>query len=121
MRSLDTGIREGGALAVMSSFNYIGHTWAGGSKKLLTDLLRKEWGFEGTVVTDACLYPYMNVCQMISAGGALSLDTLGALTGGNGKRKILLAAAQDPNHQIAMATWLQARAKETLYMVSKTM
>ena len=121
LRPFELAIREGGALAVMSSFNYIGHTWAGGSKKLLTDLLRKEWGFEGTVVTDACLYPYMNVCQMISAGGALSLDTLGALTGGNGKRKSLLAAAQDPNHQIAMATWLQARAKETLYMVSKTM
>jgi beta-glucosidase len=121
LRPFELAVREGGSLGVMSSFNYIGHTWAGGSKALLQEVLRNEWGFAGTVVTDACLYPYMNVCQMVHAGGDLSLDTLGCLTGGNGKRRELLAAAQDPDRQIAMATWLQAAARDILYMVSKTM
>lgn len=121
LRPFELAVREGGTLAVMSSFNYIGHTWAGGSKALLSDLLRKEWGFQGAVVTDACLYPYMKVEQMVYAGGDLSLDTLGSLTGGNGKRKTLLAWAQHPDHQICMALWLQRSAKNILYMVSKTL
>ena len=38
--------------AVMSSFNRIGATWAGASPALLKDVLRGEWGFLGTVITD---------------------------------------------------------------------
>lgn len=121
LRPFELAVREGGSLGVMSSFNYIGHTWAGGSKALLTDLLRGEWGFEGAVVTDACLYPYMDVGQMVFAGGNLSLDTLGGFSGGNGKRKVLLAYAHDPHYRVNMAAWLQASAKDILYMVSKTM
>lgn len=121
LRPFEFAVREGGSLGIMSSFNYIGHTWAGGSKALLRHVLREEWGFQGAVVTDACLYPYMDVCQMVYAGGALSLDTLGCLTGGNGKRKTLLAAAQDPDRKISMAMWLRSSAKDILFMVSRTM
>ena len=117
----EMAVREGHSLGVMSSFNYIGHTWAGGNRALLTELLRKEWGFEGTVVTDACLYPYMNVAQMIYAGGSISLDTLGGFMGGNCKRKTLLAYAQQPERRIAMSVWLQQAAKDILYMVSRTL
>ena len=117
----ELAVREGGSLGVMSSFNYVGHTWAGGSRALLTELLRKEWGFEGAVVTDACLYPHMNVAQMIHAGGNLSLDTLGGFSGGNGKRKALLAFARQPDRRISMAMGLQSAAKDILYMVSKTL
>ena len=35
------------ATAVMSSFNRIGTVWAGGDYRLLTELLRDEWGFRG--------------------------------------------------------------------------
>ena len=93
----------------------------GGSRALLTDLLRGEWGFSGAVVTDACLYPHMDVTQMVYAGGDLSLDTLGGFTGGNGKRRSLLAAAQDPARRHAMVYWLQNSAKHILYMVAQTM
>lgn len=117
----ELAVREGGAWGVMSCFNYIGHTWAGGHKALLTDLLRKEWGFAGAVVTDACLYPHMDVTQMVYAGGDLSLDTLGGFTGGNSKRCSLLAAAQDPAHRHGMVCWLQNSAKHILYMVARTM
>ena len=41
---------------------------------LLTELLRNEWGFEGMVVTDYNAHAYMNVDQMLRAGGDLSLS-----------------------------------------------
>jgi beta-glucosidase len=62
-----------GAGGVMSSFNRIGATWAGGSEALMTDVLRGEWGFEGFAISDFNLYPYMNPNQGISAGTDLTL------------------------------------------------
>ncbi|MDN4478940.1 glycoside hydrolase family 3 C-terminal domain-containing protein [Demequina sp. SYSU T00039] len=59
---------EVGQMAMMSSFNRIGSTWAGGSKALMTDVLRDEWGFEGFVITDFNLYGYMYPDQAIDAG-----------------------------------------------------
>lgn len=62
-----------GCTAVMSAFNRIGATWAGGSVPLLQNVLRDEWGFEGIVITDFNLYPYMVVDQGIKAGSDLML------------------------------------------------
>lgn len=120
LKPFELAVREGGARGVMSSFNYIGHTWAGGHRGLLTELLRKEWGFKGCVVTDACLYPHMDVVQMVYAGGDLSLDTLGGFTGGNMKRRNLLAMAQSSKRKVAMRRWMQDSAKDILYTVCQT-
>lgn len=43
---------DAGALTVMTSFNDVNSIPASGNRWLLTDLLRKEWGFTGFVVTD---------------------------------------------------------------------
>ncbi|MEO8232793.1 MAG: beta-glucosidase BglX [Ignavibacteriota bacterium] len=43
---------DAGALTLMASFNEIGGIPASGSKYLLTDILREEWGFKGFVVSD---------------------------------------------------------------------
>lgn len=48
----EKAVKEGGSTAVMSSYNNIGTTWAGASTALLTNVLRNEWGFIGTVITD---------------------------------------------------------------------
>ena len=37
---------------LMTAFNKINGTFAGGSRDLCTHILREEWGFEGAVVTD---------------------------------------------------------------------
>jgi len=47
--------------------------WAGGSYPLLTQVLRDEWGFHGTVITDYSLNTYTRVDEMIRAGGDLFL------------------------------------------------
>ena len=61
------------ATAVMSSFNRIGYTWAGGDYRLLTQILREEWGFNGAVLTDYFNGGYMDVDQFLRAGGDLAL------------------------------------------------
>lgn len=58
-----------GATGMMSSFNRIGATWAGGSEALMHEVLRAEWGFRGTVITDFNLYDYMYVDQAWAAQG----------------------------------------------------
>lgn len=40
------------ATAIMSSYNRIGTTWAGGTYSLMTQVLRNEWGFDGMACTD---------------------------------------------------------------------
>ncbi len=66
-------VKEGKATAMMSSFNRLGMTWAGGSYALLTEVLRDEWGFRGMVITDYSLNRYTYVDLMIRAGGDLFL------------------------------------------------
>lgn len=43
---------QAGAGSVMTSFNVVDEMPSSGNKWLLTQLLRKEWGFDGMVVTD---------------------------------------------------------------------
>jgi len=59
--------------AVMSSFELIGQTWCGACDGLLTTTLRDEWGFRGTVTTDASGQPYMGTDNMLYNGGDVML------------------------------------------------
>ena len=47
------GIQEGGAKGVMSSYNDYDGEPVSGSHYFLTDILRKQWGFSGYVVSDS--------------------------------------------------------------------
>ena len=62
-----------GGLGIMSSFNCVGSWWAGGSKALLTTLLREEWGFHGVVVTDYAGSDYMATNIGLMAGNDIWL------------------------------------------------
>lgn len=63
-----------GCLALMSSFNRLGTTWAGGHYGLMTEVLRNEWGFRGVVISDFNLYEYMPSDQGMRAGTDLQLN-----------------------------------------------
>ena len=77
LRPFELAVKEGGTRAVMSSFNRIGTRWTGGDHILLTQILREEWGFKGTVICDFNTHPeYMDSRQMAYAGGDLNLATL---------------------------------------------
>ncbi len=73
LRQFEIAVTSGNVMGVMSSFNRIGTVWAGGDYRLLTEILRNEWGFEGSVITDFTSASYMDPEQMVYAGGNLNL------------------------------------------------
>lgn len=64
---------DAGAGSVMTSFNEIDGIPASGNRWLLTDLLRRQWGFKGLVVSD-----YTSINEMIDHGMG-DLQTCSAL------------------------------------------
>ena len=76
LKPFEMSVKEGGAQAVMSSFNYIGNTYAGAGSALLQTVLRGEWGFKGFVLTDYFGgYGYQNADQEVRAGNDSMLAT----------------------------------------------
>ena len=74
-RAFELLVKEGETLGIMSAYNRIGTTWTGGDYRLLTEILRNEWGFVGAVITDFADHSsYMFGDQMIRAGGDLQLE-----------------------------------------------
>ena len=65
--------------AVMTSFNRVGATWAGGAYGLITGILRNEWAFDGLVMTDnANTAVFMDGYQMTEAGADVKLTSIPA-------------------------------------------
>ena len=110
-------VEEGGATGMMSSYNRIGAVWAGGSKALLSCVLRGEWGFEGSVITDyADHHAYMNADQMVRAGGDLYMD--GIMRDGAFVYETASATFQQDLRRAAkdvLYVWLNARAQNLQY------
>lgn len=52
LRNFEIAIRKGKPWTIMTSYNYINGEHASESRRILTDILRGEWGFDGTVMTD---------------------------------------------------------------------
>ena len=52
LKAFEIAVKEGGANGIMSAFNNVGAVTAGYNHALLTDILRTEWGFKGSVITD---------------------------------------------------------------------
>ena len=52
LRGFEICVREGGAKAVMTSYNKVNGVYTPNSYDLCTKLLRNEWGFDGVVMTD---------------------------------------------------------------------
>ena len=77
LKGFEIAVKTGEARGVMSSFNRIGTRWTGGDYRLITQILRNEWGFKGFVICDFNTIPqYMIPRQMFYAGGDLDLATL---------------------------------------------
>lgn len=74
LKPFEIAVKEGGAQAIMSSYNYIGSQWAGACSLLLETVLRDEWGFEGFVLTDYFAnFGYMDAARSIYNGGSSCL------------------------------------------------
>ncbi|AQZ64224.1 Beta-glucosidase [[Actinomadura] parvosata subsp. kistnae] len=86
----ETAIALGGARSVMNSYADVDGVPAGADPWLLTEVLREEWGFTGTVVSDYWAVPFLASMHLVAAdheeAGVLALgagidvelpDTLG--------------------------------------------
>jgi beta-glucosidase-like glycosyl hydrolase len=78
--TFETAIALGGARSVMNSYSDVDGVPAGADPWLLTDVLRGEWGFTGTVVSDYWAVPFLATMHRVAA----DMDEAGvqALTAG---------------------------------------
>lgn len=69
LKPFEMAVKEGGADAVMTAFNFIGTAPAQAMPELLNNVLRGEWGFRGLVLTDYYgVYGYQDADRMIRNG-----------------------------------------------------
>lgn len=53
LKPFEMAVKEGNSNGIMNAKNGIGSKWVGANPELLIDVLRGEWGFNGTVMTDS--------------------------------------------------------------------
>lgn len=76
LKPFEYTVKLGETRGIMTSFNRIGTRWTGGDYRLLTEILRNEWGFNGLVICDFNTIPqYMIPRMMFYAGGSIDLAT----------------------------------------------
>jgi len=52
LKGFEIAVKEGGARSIMTSYNPINGHWTASNYDLNTTILRKEWGYQGMVMTD---------------------------------------------------------------------
>jgi beta-glucosidase-like glycosyl hydrolase len=76
----ETAIAAGGARSVMNAYSDVDGVPAGVDSWLLSDLLRGDWGFTGTVVSDYWSVPFLATMHLVAA----SIDEAGVAALGAG-------------------------------------
>ena len=69
LRPFEIAVKEGGANGIMTSLNRLGSVWTGGNRALTHEILRDEWGFRGSVVTDSYSGTGYNPIKQAVIGG----------------------------------------------------
>ena len=75
----ELAVKEGGALAVMTSYNRLNGLWVTERVELLRGVLRDEWGFQGLVMTD--WGGVVNAATSLAAGVDLEMPGPGQALG----------------------------------------
>ena len=74
LRSFEEVIKVGDSTGIMTSFNRIGGIWTGGNEALIQGILRREWGFNGQIITDMTENKTnMDIGFGLRAGGNINL------------------------------------------------
>lgn len=112
LKPFEIATKKGGANAIMTSFNCIGAVWAGACDPMNNAILRGEWGFRGSLITDWALgnRDFMNGMQGIRGGNDLMLD-LNEPFESNNPTSVNLARTASKNILYTFAN-TYARAKE---------
>ena len=89
LTGFEIAVKEGHPRSIMSAYNLINGEYANENKHLLVDILRKEWGFEGAVITDwggnndhALGVKYGSTLEMPAPGGDAVRELMTAVESG---------------------------------------
>ena len=122
LRGFEIAVKSGNTHAIMSSFNRLGTTNAAESYPLLTSVLREEWGFRGTVITDCVIQlGYVNVDRALRAGNDLQLSLMSLhtasdkTTGTTTGRQALRAASKNILYTAANSVGQEVSATPVFY------
>ena len=78
LKGFELAVKEGHSQGMMAAFNRLGTTNCAESPELLTQVLRNEWGFRGTVITDCIMQlSYVDADRCVRAGCDLQLALMG--------------------------------------------
>ncbi|MGI5930028.1 glycoside hydrolase family 3 N-terminal domain-containing protein [Pseudoflavonifractor sp.] len=78
LRGFELAVKEGHTQGMMAAFNRLGTTNCAENSNLLTQVLRNEWGFQGTVITDCIMQlSYIDADRCVRAGCDLQLSLMG--------------------------------------------
>ena len=134
LKSFQMVFEEGKSIGVMGSYNRLGLMETAASYPLLTEVLRGEWGFKGSVLSDMThsgnksvnFKCYENVNNRVLAGCNAQLDQGGGF-GGDSEAKwdstqnAPLYTKKDGTKAVSYSYWYAVRkcVKEHLYMASR--
>lgn len=90
LKPFELAIRTGKVHCIMTSFNKINGTFAGGRRDLCTRILREEWGFQGAVITD-----WGDMDFVVNSGDAVHAGNDITMPGGPRYSRQILDALQD--------------------------
>ena len=96
LTAFEIAVKEGGTKSLMSSYNMLNGVYTNENLHLMRDILRKEWGYKGVVITDwggsndrvAGLLAG-NELEMPTAGGETNADIVNAVKSGKLKEEVL--------------------------------
>ena len=122
LKPFEIMIKEGGGNALMTAMNRLGRVWSGANYGLMTQIIREEWGFKGSVVTDwvNAADDYMPPSLGVWAGNDLWLSNgIGSLFTGMDSDPAVCKALENVAHHV-LWTFVDTTNAETKYDPSKT-
>ncbi|MGF7143943.1 beta-glucosidase [Anaerotaenia torta] len=111
LKPFEIAVKKGKPVSVMCAYNKLGGIWCSENKWLLQDVLRKEWGYDGLIVSD--WHAVHNPSKALAAGMDLqmprNLEIIGQLRQGLEQE---LITEEDINRACSSILGLIARLKE---------
>jgi beta-glucosidase len=100
--AFEAGVKEGHVLSVMSSYNLVNGKHSSANPYLLKEILKKEWGFDGLVMSD---WGGVHEADVVQDGNDLEMPTGANMTVPNLKAalangSVMQAAVDDSVHRI---------------------
>ena len=115
LKPFEIAVKEGGANAMMTAVNCIGAVWSGANYALNEGILRKEWGFKGSVVTDYSYQrSFMDAARAIRGGNDFMLDVSASYSRLDPSDEVNLYLARKSAKNIIF-TWLDTYVAATEY------